>query len=73
MSPLANPPDSMQRSCRLCGKPVSIRRQMSLFCNPRCEALHASLKSEPTLPRPLHRAPSKKGAMQNPPGETRNP
>ncbi|MEE8433494.1 MAG: hypothetical protein V3S64_01780 [bacterium] len=34
---------SMKRKCYFCGKPVDIRRQMSLFCSSRCEALESSL------------------------------
>jgi hypothetical protein len=38
---------SLQRTCYLCGKPVSIRRHMSLFCSPRCEQRHRVLAGAP--------------------------
>lgn len=38
---------SLERTCYLCGRPVSIRRRMSLFCSDRCEARHRTLTREP--------------------------
>lgn len=43
---------SLKRPCYFCNQPVDIRRRMSLFCSPRCEALHKTLSEggrPPTL------------------------
>jgi hypothetical protein len=41
---------SLQRTCYLCGKPVSIRRRMSLFCSERCEHRHRFVMQAPPGP-----------------------
>jgi hypothetical protein len=38
---------SLQRTCYFCGKPVSIRRHMSLFCSDRCETRHRYVSGAP--------------------------
>lgn len=43
---------SLQRDCFFCGKPVSFRRRMSLFCSERCEHKHRALTAGAAAPRP---------------------
>lgn len=59
---------SMKRECYFCGKPVDIRRQMSTFCSPRCEALEGSLPK--TGKAPLGALPPAAAADSFPPADS---
>ncbi|HKI97400.1 MAG TPA: hypothetical protein VKB51_02885 [bacterium] len=59
---------SLERTCFLCGKPVSIRRRMSVFCSDRCELRHRALVGEAPaemVSRKNAKAPRAQGPMSS--------